>query len=143
MSGGIDPRGPRFTASVTAALLVVALVVPSDPATVLVAAQGLFFLTGVVLGVQNTPTGLVFRHLIRPRLSPPDHLEDPQPPRFAQLVGLLFMLVALVGYLADLTLLAQIAVGMALVAALLNAAIGFCLGCEMYLRGKRLSRALG
>lgn len=137
---GIDPRGPRFTAAVTAVVLAAALVTPEEVATVLVAVQGLFFLAGVVLGVQRTPTGLAFRALVRPRLSPPADLEDPRPPRFAQAVGLLFTVVALVGYLTGATVLGQVAVGMALVAALLNAVIGFCLGCELYLLGLRVSR---
>lgn len=136
---GIDPRGPRFTASVTAVLLAVTLLVPSAVAAALVALQALFFLTGVALGVQYTPTGLVFRKLVRPRLGPPDDLEDPRPPRFAQGVGLAFTTVALVGYLVGATLLAQVAVGLALVAALLNASIGLCLGCELYLLGRRLT----
>jgi hypothetical protein len=137
---GIDPRGPRFTASVTAVLLVVALLTPPAVAGTLVAIQLLFFLSGVLLGVQQTPTGLVFRTLVRPRLSPPDELEDPRPPRFAQGVGLVFTAVALTGYLTGATLLGQIAVGLALVAALLNAVIGLCLGCELYLLGLRVAR---
>jgi hypothetical protein len=90
--------------------------------------------------VQRTPSGLLFRTLVRPRLSPPDHLEDPRPPRFAQGVGLMFMLVAVAGFAAGLDVLAQVAIGLALVAALLNASTGFCLGCEMYLLGLRLTR---
>lgn len=136
---GIDPRGPRFTASVTAVVLAAALVLPEQVATVLVALQAAMFAAGVALGVQRTPTGLVFRRLIRPRLSPPAELEDPAPPRFAQGVGLAFALVALVGYLTGAVLVAQVAVGFALVAALLNAVFAFCLGCEMYLLGMRLS----
>lgn len=135
---GIDPRGSRFTAAVTSMVLAAALVLPESAATVLVAVQGLLFLTGVVLGVQRTPTGLAFRSLVRPRLAPPAGLEDPRPPRFAQGVGLLFAVVALVGYVAGATLLAQVAVGLALVAVLLNAVAGFCLGCELYLIGLRL-----
>lgn len=130
---GIDPRGPRFTAAVTTAVLAAVLVSPPAVATVLVALQAALFASGVALGVQRTPTGLAFRTLIRPRLAPPAELEDPQPPRFAQAVGLVFALVALMGYLTGAVLVAQIAVGFALVAAVLNAAIGFCLGCEMYL----------
>ncbi|KAA1427466.1 DUF4395 domain-containing protein [Nocardioides antri] len=134
---GIDPRGPRFTASVTAVLLAVTLLLPDPAATALIAVQGVFFAMGVVLGVQNTPTGLVFRSLVRPRLSPPAALEDPAPPRFAQAVGLAFALVALVCYLTGAVLAAQVAVGLALVAALLNAVFGLCLGCELYLVGLR------
>ncbi len=137
---GIDPRGPRFTASVTAVVLAAALVTPEGVATVLVAAQGLLFLSGMALGAHRTPTGLVFRHLVRPRLAPPAELEDPAPPRFAQGVGLAFAVVALVGYLTGALLVAQVAVGLALVAALLNAVFGFCLGCEMYLLGLRVAR---
>lgn len=137
---GIDPRGPRFTASVTAVLLAVALVVPEPVATALIAAQAVFFAIGVALGVQRTPTGLVFRSLVRPRLTPPPELEDPTPPRFAQAVGLAFAAVALVGYLTGAVLVAQVAVGLALVAALLNAVFGLCLGCEMYLLGLRVTR---
>jgi hypothetical protein len=83
--------------------------------------------------VQFTPTAYVFKKVIRPRLSAPDHLEDPQPPRFAQTVGLGFSLVALAGYLTEVTLLGQIAAGFALAAAFLNAVFGLCLGCELYL----------
>lgn len=139
--GGIDPRGPRFTASVTAVLLAAALVVPEAVATALVAVLAVLFAIGAGLGVQRTPTGVVFRTLIRPRLTPPADLEDPAPPRFAQGVGLAFAVVALVGYLAGAVLVAQVAVGLALVAALLNAVFGFCLGCEMYLLGARFRGA--
>ena len=135
---GIDPRGPRFTAGVTAVLLIVALLVPPLPATVLVVVQTLFFLLGAVRGVQHTPTSWVFRRLVRPRLGTPDHLEDPRPPRFAQAVGLAFGVVALVGYLTGAVVLGEVAVGLALVAALLNSLAGFCLGCEIYLFVARL-----
>ncbi|GAB3855622.1 DUF4395 domain-containing protein [Nocardioides maradonensis] len=138
---GIDPRGPRFTATVTLVLLAAALVLPNHTASaVLVGIQAVFFAIGVLFGVQRTPTGTVFRTLIRPRLTPPTELEDPAPPRFAQGVGLVFAVVGVLGYATGATLLGQVAVGFAVVAALLNAAFGFCLGCEMYLLGLRLTR---
>ena len=68
-----------------------------------------------------------------PGLAPPTELEAPEPPRFAQAVGLAFALVGLVAFLAGATVVAQVAVGAALVAALLNAVFAFCLGCEVYL----------
>jgi len=136
---GIDPRGPRFTASVTAGLLAVALMAPEGVATAVIAVLAVSFAIGAGLGVQRTPTGLVFRTLVRPRLTPSAELEDPTPPRFAQAVGLAFAAVALVGYLSGAVLVAQVAVGLALVAALLNAVFAFCLGCELYLLGARVS----
>lgn len=135
----IDPRGPRFTAAVTLVLLAVALLVPTSVAAAIVALQAVLFLTGVSLGVQRTPTAYVFRSVIQPRLAPPTQLEDPRPPRFAQGVGLVFTAVALVGIATGALLVAQVAIGLAVAAALLNAVFGLCLGCELYLLGLRLS----
>ena len=134
---GIDPRGPQFTAALTAVVLVVALLLPAPAATVLVGVQAILFATGAGLGVQRTPHAWLFRTVVRPRLGAPSELEDPAPPRFAQAVGLAFALVALVGYASGVVLLGQVAVGLALVAALLNAVFRFCLGCEVYLLLKR------
>jgi zinc transporter ZupT len=64
--------------------------------------------------------------------------EPEAPPRFAQLVGLLFAVVGAAGYLLGVPLLGAVATGFALVAALLNAATGFCLGCELYLSLRRV-----
>ena len=97
----------------------------------------MLFAIGALRGVQHTPHAWLFRTLVRPRLGAPDELEDPAPPRFAQAVGLAFALVGLVGFLAGVTLVAQVAVGFALVAALLNAVFRFCLGCEVYLLFRR------
>lgn len=140
-TSGIDPRGPRFTASVTLVVFTVALLL-SDAATtaaaVLTGVQAVLFAIGAGLGVQKTPTGLFFRSVIRPRLSPPDELEDPAPPRFAQAVGLAFAVVATLGFATGAVLLGQVFAGFAFVAAFLNAVFGFCLGCELYLVGARL-----
>lgn len=136
----IDPRGPRFTAAVTLVLLAAALLAPTPVAVALVAVQALFFLTGATLGVQRTPTAYVFKTLVKPRLAPPAALEDPRPPRFAQAVGLAFTVVALLAFAAGALVVAQVAIGLAVAAALLNAVFGFCLGCELYLLGMRLAR---
>lgn len=140
-ASGIDPRGPRFTASVTLVVFALALLL-SDAATavaaVLTGVQAVFFAIGAGLGVQKTPTGLFFRSVIRPRLAPPAELEDPAPPRFAQAVGLVFAVVATIGFATGAVLLGQVFAAFAFVAAFLNAVFGFCLGCEMYLLGARL-----
>jgi hypothetical protein len=134
----IDPRGPRFTAAVTLVILAVALVAPRPVSVTLVSLQAAFFLIGSARGVQFTPTAWVFRTAIKPRLSSPREFEDARPPRFAQSVGLVFAVVALVGYGAGVTILGAIALGFAVAAAFLNAVFGFCLGCEMYLLIQRI-----
>jgi len=138
-AAGIDPRGPQFAAALTSGVLAgVLLVAPHPVGVALLAAQAVLFATGAGLGVQRTPHAWVFRTLVRPRLPAPPELEDPEPPRFAQAVGLVFTVVGLVGFLVGATVVGQVATGFALAAALLNAVFGFCLGCEMYLLIKRV-----
>ncbi|MBI1350930.1 MAG: DUF4395 family protein [Actinomycetales bacterium] len=138
----VDPRGPRFGAAVTTVVLALALVlVGSTLGTVLIAWQTLVFALGALVGLQAQPYGWLFRVLVRPRLSPPAELEDAAPPRFAQAVGLVFAVVALVAALAGATVVATIAIAFALIAAFLNAVFAFCLGCEMYLMLARLRRS--
>jgi FtsH-binding integral membrane protein len=136
----IDPRGPRFGAAITTAVLALILILgpASGLALALLAIQTLAFATGVVLGLSAQPYGWLFRRFIRPRLSPPNELEDEAPPRFAQAVGLVFALAGAVGLLTSLSAVFYVAIGAALAAAFLNAAFNFCLGCEMYLIARRL-----
>ena len=136
----IDPRSPRFGAAVTSVLLVAILVsYQAGPlaALVLLLIQTAAFAAGSLLGLQAQPWGVIYRRFVRPRLGAPAELEDAAPPRFAQGVGLAFALAALLGWFVS-PVLFYIAIGFALVAALLNAIFDFCLGCEMYLLGKRL-----
>lgn len=131
----VDPRGPRFGAAVTTVVLAVVLLTGSGW---LLSAQAAVFAIGAIGGLRVAPYGWVFRRLVRPRLDPPAELEAEAPPRFAQGVGLLFAVVGAVGYLAGIAPLGIAATAMALVAAFLNAAFDFCLGCEVHLRLVRL-----
>lgn len=138
----LDPRGPQFNAALTSAVLgAVLLTAPGALGIALLSVQAVLFALGVALGVQRTPAALLFKHLVRPRLDAPSHLEDARPPRFAQAVGLAFVVVALVAHLSGATLVGAIATGLALAAALLNAVFGFCLGCELYLLMRRIAPA--
>ncbi len=128
---GIDPRGPRFGAAITTVVLAVALVLASP---VLLAVQAVVFAVGALAGPSRQPYGLLYRHLVRPRLGPPQHLESPAGPQFAQACGLAFALVGLLGFGVGAAWLALVATGLALSASFLNAAFDFCLGCEIYLR---------
>lgn len=139
---GIDPRGPRWGAAVTSVLLVVTLALALGPGTrgaagVLLAVVALSFLVGAVRGVQGTWQGALYRTVVAPRLRPTPEREDPRPPRFAQLVGLV---ITGLGVVLGLVWPAAVAVaaGLALVAALLNAVVGLCLGCELYVLARRV-----
>ena len=127
-------RAPRFAAAVTSVVLAVALLTSSGW---LVAAQAAVFAIGAFAGLRVSPYGVAFRTLVAPRLGPVRERESEAPPRFAQLVGLLFAVVGAAGYLLGAPVVGAVATGLALVAALLNATTGFCLGCELYLIARR------
>jgi len=168
---GIDPRGPRFAATITTVLLLAAtflgligistarsfgwfayqpiaaasfasdtwaIVAASpgqralDPGFLLTVVIALLFLWSV-LSPATAPWGVVFRRFVRPRLAPPTELEDPRPPRFAQGVGLFVVTIGLVLHLIGVPWALPIAAAAAFIAAFLNAAFSFCLGCQIYL----------
>jgi len=134
---GIDPRGPRFGAGITAALLLIIVMLDVAGAStaafwLLVAATALFA-WGAFAGIRRHPYGIIFAKLVRPRLAPPGELEDPRPPTFAQGVGFAVGLAGVLLALLGLQYAVPIAAGIAFIAAFLNAAFGFCLGCQIYL----------
>jgi hypothetical protein len=168
---GIDPRGPRFAATITAVLLLVATFLALvgistaqapgwfayqpladatfapgtwaiasaslaqrvlDPGFLLTVVIALLFLWSVA-SPTTAPWGVLFRRLVRPRLAPPVELEDPRPPRFSQGVGLFVVGVGLVLHLIGVPWALPIATAAAFLAAFLNAAFAFCLGCQLYL----------
>ncbi|MGK0716461.1 DUF4395 domain-containing protein [Leucobacter sp. W1153] len=149
--GAIDPRGPRFGAAVTSVLLLIgvflALIGVStggglgaasvseralDPGFLVLALAAVLFVWSLV-SARTQPIQALFRAAVQPRLSAPIDWEDPRPPRFAQGVGLFVVGVGLVFHLVGVPWALVIAGAAAFLAAALNAAVGFCLGCELYL----------
>jgi len=126
----IDARGPRFGAAITTVVLAAALATGN---VWFIVVQALVFAIGAFKGPQFTPYAFVFKTIVKPRLKGEVPTEEVKPPQFAQRVGLLFALVAIVGALLGIDALVIGAVSMALGAAFLNAAFNFCLGCEIYL----------
>lgn len=136
--GLVDLRASRFGAAITCVVLALALILlPAPASVVLLVVQGVAFGCGGILGLRFQPYGWAFRKWVKPRLGPPTAFETEGPPRFAQVVGLAFVIVALVALWLNLVPLAAVAVSLAWAAAFLNAVFGFCLGCEMYLIFKR------
>jgi len=134
---GIDPRGPRFGAGITAVLLLTVigleLAGATVAATVLLAVLVALFAWGAFAGIQRHPYGLLFKARIRPRLKPPTELEDPVPPTFAQGIGFAITLLGLVLHVAGVPFALLVATSFAFIAAFLNSVFGYCLGCQIYL----------
>lgn len=142
----IDPRGARFTAGITAVLLLVDValglvggVAPTlseravQPSFLLLVVLAAIFVWSAAAGVARNPWSVIFRRFVRPRLQPPTELEDAAPPTFAQGVGALVTLVGVVLHLAGVPYGLVVAASAAFVAAFLNAVFGYCLGCQLYL----------
>jgi hypothetical protein len=138
VSKGIDPRGPRVGAGITAVLLAsVVLLGASTAGLWLLTFIMLSFLLGTLRGAEGSWQGMLFKRFVRPRLSPPSEMEDRRPPRFAQGVGLFVTAVGVILGLFGVLPAVPIAAAVAFVAAALNAVVGLCLGCEMYLLLRR------
>jgi hypothetical protein len=137
----VDPRGLRVAAAITSIVVALVLVLPSPAREILLAFQVGVFALAAFAGLKRSPYSIFFAKVIRPRIGAPAELEDARPPRFAQLVGFAFTAVALLAFVAGATTVGLVAAAFALVAALLNAAIGLCLGCELYLVLRRFTPA--
>jgi Domain of unknown function (DUF4395) len=140
---GIDPRGPRFGAAITSVLLLITVFLGLNAATVtsayaLLAIITALFAIGAIFGNSKHPYGVFFKKFVRPRLAAPQELEDPRPPQFAQLIGFIVAAVGLVLGAFAVPYGVAGAAAAAFIAAFLNAAFAFCLGCQIYVGLQRI-----
>lgn len=136
----IDSRGPRFGAALTSVLMLVVIYLGLDVSTYpvavwLIAINTALFAIGATFGNAKHPYGLIFKSLIRPLLPAPTELEDPRPPKFAQLIGFIISSVGLVfGLLGpDYQLGLIMAASATFCAAFLNATFKYCVACQIWL----------
>jgi hypothetical protein len=130
----IDSRAPRFNQATIGLLSALAVATGWWWLLAALAAQ---LVVGLSIGRRFCLPCLAYFELVQPRFGE-GPLEDARPPRFANVVGAVFLTAATVFYAAGLAV-AGAALG-ALVAglALLAAATGFCTGCEAYKLGSLL-----
>jgi Domain of unknown function (DUF4395) len=126
----IDPRGQRFGAAMSVALLGLAFVAGLPVVvTLLAVALGVSALFGTRYSVLGRPWPYVRRAL---RIAAPRELEHEFPPRFAQALGALGLSLAtllfLVGFGAAGWIVAAAVGGLQAVLAV----TGYCLGCRLY-----------
>lgn len=131
----IDARAPRFNQAVVGAVALIAITVGPWWLLAVLAAQ---LAVGLTLGRRYCLPCLAYFELVQPRFGE-GPLEDARPPRFANLVGVVFLTAASTAFAAGWDALG---VGLgAIVAglALLATSTGFCTGCEAYTLGYRLT----
>ena len=130
----IDARAPRFNQAVVGLISVVAVTFGPWWLLAVLAAQ---LAVGLTLGRRYCLPCLAYFELVQPRFGE-GPLEDARPPRFANLVGVVFLTAASIAFAAGWDA-AGTALGAIVAAlALLAAATGLCAGCEAYKLGYRL-----
>ncbi len=130
----IDSRAPRFNQATVGSLSLLAVATGSWWLLALLAAQ---LAIGLTFGRRFCLPCVLYFELIQPRFGE-GRIEDARPPRFANLLGAVVMSTAAVllaaGYEPVGWALALAVAGLALLAA----ASGVCVGCELYRLGARL-----
>ena len=134
----IDAYAPRANQTVVGLVSLAAVLTGWWPLLWLVAAQ---LAIGLTFGRRYCLACVLYFEVIQPRIGE-GPIEDSRPPRFANMVGTVFLGAAALAYG-----LGAAAVGAALglivaALALLAATTGLCVGCEMYKIGARL-RGIG
>ena len=90
------------------------------------------FLARVATGPTLSPMGLLATRVIAPRIAQPRLVPGP-PKRFAQTVGLIFSVTALVlHFAAGLSVAAGVVLAVLTVFAALESLLGFCAGCFVF-----------
>jgi uncharacterized protein DUF4395 len=131
----IDSRAPRFNQATIGLLSVVALVAGWWWLLGLLALQ---LVVGLTFGRRYCLPCLAYFELVQPHLGE-GSLEDSRPPRFANMVGAVFLGSAAITWAVGLTALAMVLGAIVAALALLAAATGFCTGCEAYKLGSFLA----
>jgi hypothetical protein len=131
----VDSRQPRFGQFLTGLTALVAFVF-QIPA--------LFIALAVIAGLgQLSPKTNLWRYAYLgfkrvANLGPPKELEDAAPPRFAMTLAFVFFVLTSLLYFAFALETAAWAIDVMIIALGFLGAAGFCVGCEVYLLGKRL-----
>ena len=132
----IDETGLKTGQALTIILLILAFVLNSPLLVALVAVAQL--LGG--LDLPFAPYRLAYQHVVRPSgiVRPRILTDNPEPHRFAMLVGAVANMLATVALLLGAQVVGWVLVGVVVALANLNFWLNFCLGCWMYYQFHRL-----
>jgi hypothetical protein len=131
----IDARAPRVNQAVIGLLALVAITVGPWWLLALLALQ---LALGLTLGRRWCVACVFYFEVLQPRFGE-GPLGDARPPRFANMVGAVFLTAASLAYLADWSQLGAVLGAVVAALALLAAVTGFCAGCTAFKVGFRLT----
>ncbi len=133
MTGRVDVNVPRFSQAMTALLTAVAFLVDLP---MLVGVVFVILAVAWAGGPRSSLWAQVYVRWLRPRLDPdgPSETEDAAPPRFASLLGTVFLGAAAAAFLAGLPVLGWALTLVVTALAALAAVTRICVGCIFYQR---------
>jgi hypothetical protein len=129
----IDQRAPRFNQVTVGVLSLTAVVTGWWGLLALLALQ---LVLGLTRGRRWCLPCVFYFQVVQPRLGE-GPIEDARPPRFANIVGAVFLTAATLAHVFGFSLLGNVLGGIVAALALLAAATGLCVGCEIYKLGAR------
>ncbi|MGH2787683.1 MAG: DUF4395 family protein [Actinomycetota bacterium] len=132
----IDARAPRFNQATIGTLAAVA-VLADQP--VLIGLLALQFIVGLRFGRRWCLPCVFYFEIIQPRVGEGE-IEDARPPRFANILGAVFLSASTIAHIAGLEAMGWALAAIVAALALLAATTGLCVGCEIY---KFIARARG
>jgi hypothetical protein len=137
----VDSTVPRAKAVFHAVIPGIAYLSGYPAAAYILAATALIMAASVLGGPRYSVFGQIYK-AVRPGLGiGPGRQDLVAPHRFSEALGALCLLVAAAAYLAGLHGIAEALTLMVVALAVLNAAAGICVGCQMYLLFKRATRS--
>jgi hypothetical protein len=125
----IDPRGHRFGAGVSAVLLIGAFLTGTEWVVALVL---LSIGVSAAFGLRYSIYGAVWRRIVKVAHLGPTEPEHEYPPRFAQVLGSVALILALLSFLVGATTLGWFFTLAVASLQTLLATTGYCLGCRLY-----------
>jgi hypothetical protein len=130
----IDARAPRTNQAVIGTLALMAFLTGAEWLPAVGAAQ---LAIGLTLGRRFCLPCLLYFEVLQPRFGE-GPIEDSRPPRFANVVGAVFLGAATLAFLLGVPALGWTLTLIVAALALLAAATGLCTGCEIYKLSARL-----
>jgi uncharacterized protein DUF4395 len=136
----VDQNGLKIGQALTIILLLLAFIIGATPVGTLLVA---FVAVSQLLGAADSsvaPYRLIYQNLVKPSgLVKPNVITDnPEPHRFAMLLGGIFNTLATIALLAGGSVVAWALVWIVIVLANLNFWLNFCVGCLVYYQLNRL-----
>jgi hypothetical protein len=132
-----NPVNDVAARSVAAGVIVMAAVAISTHQLWLTIPLAYGFVARVACGPRFSPLGLIATRVVVPRLGAHAKLVPGPPKRFAQAMGAMFTLAALLAWALGSDLGAEVLLAVLLVPATLEAAFGYCVGCRIFALGIR------